>query len=447
MPRAEETASPVSVIIEAFRKIWLGIAHALKSGSAVATASEGVRVALQAGLLVLLGRALGVDSFGRFVSTLAFLQFVQPLAWRGAWIIPIQLVKLGNATVAEAGSRAIATVIVGGSLASVGMLLAGRPILLGHVSFAEVGYLSLAELVFAGVTETLAYLCLAERRFRDLLALRTVAGALRLGALALLMISGVRLTDVSWSLIYLILSVCVAFGFWLFLRPRMGLRASLQQLSREELRSSMAYAISGVAAFAQDNLDKPMVLRLASAPEAGLYGAGYRVISLALVPTRGLMQAAYPRFFELGRGGVEPAMRYANRLLPFALGYGLFVGAVMWLVAPIMGLVFGAGFEQADAVVRWLAVVPAIRAFSYMGGDALTGAGLQKERARFIVVTSLLNIGLNLILIPRMGWRGAAVATIAADGALAVLTYGYGLILAHQSQRKIQEIQYDTRST
>jgi len=58
-----------------------------------------------------------------------------------------------------------------------------------------------------------------------------------------------------------------------------------------------------------------------------------------------------------------------------------------------------------------------------MTGSALTGAGFQSWRTTAQVIAAVLNLGLNLWLIPRAGWLGAAWASVATDGALAILCW------------------------
>ncbi len=396
------------------------------------TLAEGMRVVLQALMLILLGRVLGVEGFGRFVAALATLQFVQPFAWRGAWIIPVQLIKQAGLAAGDAASRAMTTVFVGGLVATAIASITVKPLLLGDLAWMTFVCLCVSELVLSGICSTLEYVCLAQHQYRRLFMLKTVMGLVRAGVVSLILVFGVTVSDQNWAAIYLAIAIVVTASYWWICRTALGLRVSHRQLSRHELRDGFSYAVAGTASFAQDNLDKPIVLHFAGAAQAGFYGAAYRVITVALVPLRGLTQAAYPRFFELGKGGIAPAMDYANRLLPIALAYAIAAGAGMYLIAPYIGFVFGDGFAEASLVVQMLCVIPAVRVLSYLGGDALSGAGRQQLRSRFIIVTSVLNIVLNIALVPAFGWRGAAWATIIADSCLGLVSYGGGLLLVQR---------------
>ncbi|MGH9561899.1 MAG: polysaccharide biosynthesis C-terminal domain-containing protein, partial [Terracidiphilus sp.] len=54
---------------------------------------------------------------------------------------------------------------------------------------------------------------------------------------------------------------------------------------------------------------------------------------------------------------------------------------------------------------------------------AVTGMGFQRYRTRAQLSAAAFNLGLNLWLIPRYGWLGAAWASLATDGALAVVNW------------------------
>jgi O-antigen/teichoic acid export membrane protein len=56
-----------------------------------------------------------------------------------------------------------------------------------------------------------------------------------------------------------------------------------------------------------------------------------------------------------------------------------------------------------------------------MTGGALTGSGRQNVRTASQVTVAVVNLALNLWLIPAYGWIGAAWSSVASDGLLAVL--------------------------
>ena len=84
--------------------------------------------------------------------------------------------------------------------------------------------------------------------------------------------------------------------------------------------------------------------------------------------------------------------------------------------------------------VRWLCWLPALRAIHQMAGSALTATGRQNYRTGAQAAVGVVNVLLNLWLIPIHGWLGAAWASLASDGLLSVLNVG--LVLLQTDPRK-----------
>jgi O-antigen/teichoic acid export membrane protein len=63
-------------------------------------------------------------------------------------------------------------------------------------------------------------------------------------------------------------------------------------------------------------------------------------------------------------------------------------------------------------------VLPLLKVIHYFLSDTLTGAGYQSIRTFLQAGVAVLNILLNLWIIPAYSWRGAAWSSIASDAVL-----------------------------
>ena len=95
--------------------------------------------------------------------------------------------------------------------------------------------------------------------------------------------------------------------------------------------------------------------------------------------------------------------------------------ASLWLCAPVLPLILGPKYDAVVPALRWLALIPLLRCFHTFLADSLSGAGLQRMRTGIQVVVALLNVGLNIIILPRWSWRGAAWTSLGCDGLLVVV--------------------------
>jgi O-antigen/teichoic acid export membrane protein len=166
-----------------------------------------------------------------------------------------------------------------------------------------------------------------------------------------------------------------------------------------------------------------MLARLSTLEATGIYGAAYRLIDVSFVPIRSLLAAAYPRFFQEGARGVRASLAVARQLLPVATGYAVAAGLVLFLVAPLLPRILGADYQSSIEATRLLAILPLFKAVHYFAADTLTGAGYQGRRTVAQVVVAAVNIAINIPLIAHASWRGAAWASIASDGLLAVMLW------------------------
>lgn len=171
-------------------------------------------------------------------------------------------------------------------------------------------------------------------------------------------------------------------------------------------------------------VDIVLLSRLDTFNSVGLYSVGYKfadgldVVSFAVVtPALTLLVRAWP--------GNTPEFRRRTResVLALALLGSVSVAAFWTSAEPILGLLYGSRFADATFASRMLVVGAAVSMLSYLGFTVLVAA----DRGRFYplvgVVGLALNVGLNLVLIPRMSYDGAAIATVVTEGLVFVVSW------------------------
>jgi O-antigen/teichoic acid export membrane protein len=92
-------------------------------------------------------------------------------------------------------------------------------------------------------------------------------------------------------------------------------------------------------------------------------------------------------------------------------------------MAPIIPHLVGKSYMESVSALRWLCLIPVFRCFHLSAGDAIAGAGHQKYRLLSQSIAALGNLGLNIILIPKLGWLGAAWTSLGTDALLGVMNW------------------------
>lgn len=195
------------------------------------------------------------------------------------------------------------------------------------------------------------------------------------------------------------------------LRQRVCLQLDAQVLNRM-LSFSLPLVPSGLAVFVNTYVDRLLINRLLSTGDVGIYGFAIRIATLATFLMVAFQASLTPLLYARYREPDTPAQlaRLFRGFVVLALFSIVLLAAcsrllVLWL-AP-------AAFAGAELVIPILALA-LLLAQMYIFAP---GPALQAKTNVFWIVNgsvAFLNIVLNLILIPRFGLPGAAVATAVA---------------------------------
>nr|WP_281382978.1 flippase [Dissulfurirhabdus thermomarina] len=148
--------------------------------------------------------------------------------------------------------------------------------------------------------------------------------------------------------------------------------------------------------------------------EVGIYNVAVRlatVTSLALVAVNSI---AAPKFSEFwGRGDVAGLGRVARQSTRMIFWWSAPVLAVFLAApGPLLGL-FGAGFEAGAAALVILTLAQFVNASCGSVGYILQMTGHHVAARNIVAAATVMNVGLNAVLIPFFGMNGAAAASAA----------------------------------
>jgi O-antigen/teichoic acid export membrane protein len=189
------------------------------------------------------------------------------------------------------------------------------------------------------------------------------------------------------------------------------------------LRRGLPFAYAGamITAFAQ--VDAVMLEQMRGAREVGFYGAPVRIFEgLTLVP-RILGYAFIPTLAALHHRGSPLVGELYRRGCKYLLLAGLPVAAFGVIAAePFVLALFGSDYRPSVDAARILIPAAAFMFLSNFGETTL--ACIDRWRAIVVVSTIALglNVALNLLLIPRLGYRGAAASTLMTEAAYFLMT-------------------------
>jgi len=176
-------------------------------------------------------------------------------------------------------------------------------------------------------------------------------------------------------------------------------------------------------------IDMTILYYLRGSGETGFYGASYRLVDGVYSAAMVVSAVALPRMSAAWARGVTEWRREWRGACRAVLLIVVPFGAVLLGAAGgLIRLLYGAEFAGAIPSLRLLGPATVVLCLGYVYAAALTSIGLVWTQFWITVASLLGNVVLNLVLIPRFGAAGAAVATLVS---------GAGYVgLAHWSLRR-----------
>ena len=178
-------------------------------------------------------------------------------------------------------------------------------------------------------------------------------------------------------------------------------------LAKEMLVYGLKFYISIMAGVVIFRADLLLVNHFRGAGEAGVYAVAAQVSFLLLLLPGVIAALLFPRVAS----DHDSTGEFATQVTRYASAVMLIMCVAAAIGSFLLPYIYGASF--ADSQFQLLILLPGIY---LMGIESVlvqhfTGTGLPAAIPAFWLVTLAINLGLNLVLVPRFGARGAALAS------------------------------------
>jgi len=206
-----------------------------------------------------------------------------------------------------------------------------------------------------------------------------------------------------------------------FVKPRMELNFAFW---KSTMKIALPLSITGISLLVYTRIDTVMLSMMKGDAVVGWYNAAYTLI-LGFKPIPQLfMNALFPlmsSYFvssrDLLKATSEKSFKYLFTIgLPLALGMTLLADRIIFLF-------YGQQFENSIIALKILAWDLFLFFLWFNGSFILISANKQNLWVVAAVSTALINIILNLLLIPPLSYVGAAIATIVAESLCVILVF------------------------
>lgn len=208
--------------------------------------------------------------------------------------------------------------------------------------------------------------------------------------------------------------IALIFTLILFHFKVSPLRISWQRsIWRKFLAMSWPLALAGLFSTIYIYIDSVMLGYWGQITETGWYNAAYRIIMFTTVPVGIITISFYPvlsKFFKESKERLQNIWDYYLGIM-ILMAIPLVVGGII-LASKIIDLIYGQDFSSSILAFQILIIMAGIVFFSKPLTQALVVSNQQKKVFWITSVGAVINIILNLILIPKFSLYGAAIATV-----------------------------------
>ena len=381
----------------------------------------GIRLACQALVLLVSARLLGVEGFGLVAAVVAVSLVLGPWSGLGYDFVALRAIshdRSGSRAHFHRGVRLILKTAV--PLVAITAFVVFLWFREDHLVLLTVLVL-LAELVFLRSTELIAKIFQGNDLFHEMALTRLSISLSRLLVLGGIFLTTPSITALQWGWANLAAAVVALGSSYWHLRVRLKLGQEARDLAAVPLQDGLYFAASITSMRLSTEFDKSLVLGITGALGAGVYGAAQRIVALAVAPIISLVNVAITSLFRLGQEKHKGELRRrAVAVCGLATLYGCAVAVLLWLFLPdVAGFALGEEFSALAAGLLPLSLLVIPTSCRAVGEQAVVALG--KFHLRLLVQWAIaaLSITLNLVLIPRLGWEGAAWTLLICESLLA----------------------------
>ncbi len=192
--------------------------------------------------------------------------------------------------------------------------------------------------------------------------------------------------------------------------------------AKQLLSLSSSFIISGLMVSIYASTDRFMLKQMLDEATVGHYGLAVSLSTTWVFVLQAVIDSVYPSIIEAYGKDVEGFNRKNRRLYAIVIYTALIISLIICVFAkPIVGILYG---EEYLPAVNPLRIVVWYTAFSYLGvarNAWIVSENKQKYLKYLYISAAVINVALNLALIPWLGASGAALASLVTQASTTVI--------------------------
>ena len=400
----------------------LGVKQTIFKNTFWLAVAEGITRLLKLVLLIYVARILGATEYGKFTFALAFVSLLSVFSDFGLSSITTR--ELSRKKEKEKEFPAILSLKLLLSLGTLILIFIGSffitpdPIIQGVIWILAI-YIIVSS--FSGIIFAF-FQARQQMEYESWVKILQAFAVTAAGFFVILNFPSV--VNLSYSYLFAsfvaLISVLIFFHFKVF-----PLKISFEKsVWQRFLSMSWPLALVGVFGGIYSQIDSVMMGHWGQITQIGWYNAAYKIVGVALIPAALISTSFYPvlsRFFKESKEKLQRTWNYFMESMIF-LAMPIMIGGII-LAPKIVGWIYDPSYfpsgKETILVFQILIIMAGIAFFQYPLSQILIVSNQQKKLFWITFSGAIVNVILNLILIPKYSLYGAAITTVST----AILTF------------------------
>jgi len=368
----------------------------------------------------LMTRYLGQNGFGSYSTILAFLYIFSVFADLGLYAIAVREISKQGANEQEIMSHAFSLrLLFGLAVFILAPLIAvflpySFEIKIG-VAIGAIGYWFLSN------TQVLIGIFQKYLKTDRVAVAETASRVVQLGLVAF-----VVWKNLGFLMIVATLALSGLVNFllvWLFAQKYVPVKLVWNPVYwKKMIRESFPLAISAIFVLIYFKLDTVMLSLMKSASDVGIYSVAYKILENLIYFPAMFVGLIMPLFSKHASSNHFEFKKVAQKTFAILLIFALpMVVATFFLSKLIVSLIAGGEFFASAGVLNVLIIATAIIFFGSLFSNMIVALGKQQVLAKIYAFGAAVNFSVNLFLIPRFTYWGAASSTVFTEFLVTVL--------------------------
>jgi len=419
----------------------MAVARKIAYNVLISSLSKALSTVLALVSIAFITRYLGKEGFGNYATVLAFLSLFAAVADLGLYSISTREISKEGADEKKIVGNIFALRII----SAIGIALLS-PLLVYFFPYPKEVKLGIVIVAFSFIFSS-GYQVL-NGIFQKNLAMDKVAIAELIGKLLQVatVIVAVKINlGFQWIVAALLFNMILSFTTIYYLSKKY-IRFKLQfdfSYWKNFLKESAPIGVSAIITFAYFKLDTIILSIMQTSSDVGIYNAANKVLeNITFFPAM-IVGLIFPLLSKNIMINKKIFSDIANKTFKvfIILVVPLMVGT-LFLSQGIIRVIGGGGFAEAAAVLRIQVFSLALIFFGNFFNSILIAGHLQKNLMRVLGFAAIINITLNIFLIPRYSYFGAAYVSVLTE--FLVVALGFYVVVKKIKYRpkaeKIMEI-------